>query len=85
MLGLMGSEYVIEHCVAEHNIRINQKAYQIYTTDLLKAIAETNGVEVYRRFADFISPTQEDKRTGDEIALDIIKRAGLKVKEDEAC
>lgn len=31
------------------------------------------------RFADLMSGESQDERTGDEIALDIIERAGLKV------
>lgn len=32
-------------------------------------------------FSDFIDRKPEDNRTGDEIAMEIIKKAGLKVKQ----
>lgn len=47
---------------------------------MLKAIAESFGVTVYSRFIDAINNEPEEEQTGDEIALDIIQRAGLRVK-----
>ena len=32
-------------------------------------------------FSDFIDGKPEDNRTGDEIAMEIIRKAGLKVKQ----
>lgn len=49
---------------------------------MLKAIAESLGVEVDSRFADCIE-NNNDEVSGDEIVLDIMQRAGLKGKEDE--
>lgn len=54
--------------------------YKCYISDIAKAIAEYFGIEVNTRFIDIITNSEEDKRTADEIALDVIKRAGLKVK-----
>jgi hypothetical protein len=47
---------------------------------MLKAVVEGLGATVDSRFADLLENKPQDERTGDEIALDIIKRAGLKGK-----
>ena len=58
-------------------------AYRVYTTDCLKLIAENTGnISLKLRYYDIIQPKKEDKRTGDEIVEDIIKRAGLVVKSE---
>lgn len=80
LLELYGSTYVIEHVTTEYNDRVERKVYRSYTTDMLKAIAESLGVSVIDRYADVISLEASDTRTGDEIAEDIIKRAGLRGK-----
>lgn len=38
------------------------------------------GSYIPRRFGDLFDDTPKDERTADEIALDIIKRAGLQVR-----
>ena len=83
LLELLGTEYLIEHIISEHQKEVHKKAYWSYTADILKALAESMGVEVERRYADIISNKPVDNRTGDEIALDVITRAGLKVKNDD--
>ena len=81
LLDLYGSLYVVENVIAEYNNRMEKRLFYCYTTDMLKAIVEIFGAGVNSRFADFYE--EEDTRTGDEIALDIIRRAGLKGKQDE--
>ena len=78
-LELYGSQYVIEHVVAEWNIRTDRQIYNAYTSDLLKVIAESLGAEVHSRYSELIDKTEKEEKTGDEIALEIIERAGLKV------
>ena len=82
MLDLLGVEYVIDHVISEHNKRLEEFAYRNYTSDLLKVIAENMGVEVNSRFADFIQIGEKDERSADDIVLDIMKKAGLKGKQD---
>ena len=82
MLNLMGRNYVIDYVISEYQDYVEEKIYKAYVTDLIKSIAESIGVEVNDRYADLIDNTPKDTRTGDEIALDVIKRAGLKVKQD---
>lgn len=62
--------------------------YQAYVTDALKAIAANTayrggGEMLTARFLDCIHPPKlQDQRTGDEIAADVIRRAGLEVIPD---
>lgn len=83
MLDLFGSYYVIDHVKAEHNIRMEEKVYRDYTADLLKVVAESIGATVSCRYHDLIDRPQETEKTGDEIALEVITRAGLKVTDDD--
>lgn len=71
------------------NARYNQQrrdlAYRIYVSDGLKAISENlsrvgGGSYLIARYADLIDDSkQKDTRTGDEVAADVIKAAGLKL------
>lgn len=61
-----------------------ETAYRIYVTDALKTISEntakySGGSYLTKRYADIIKPGPVDSRTGEEIAADVIKKAGLKV------
>ena len=79
MLELFGSGYVIDHIIAEHNNRMRNNAYKVYVTDLLKCLAESWGATVDNRYADIIAePPKDDDKTGDEVALEVIERIGLK-------
>lgn len=83
MLELMGSGYVVEHCVAAFAERCEKKAYRNYMADGIKCISETianvyGGTYMENRLADLMDTTPE--KTGDEIALEVITRAGLKLE-----
>lgn len=80
LLELYGSIYVIEHVVSEYNKDEKEKSFKCYVTDVLKVIAECNGASIHMRWIDVLTKPKENERSADEIALDIIKRAGLKVK-----
>lgn len=61
------------------------ETYRVYVSDALRIISENTarfggGTFVKQRYYDVINPPRADERSGDEIAEDIIKRAGLKVK-----
>lgn len=86
MAEIMGRRYIIEHCATEYRRRMLDKAYQTYITDCLKGIADlnlkyfshnNNAELITKRFADILRPENVDKRTSDEIASDIMARAGL--------
>lgn len=66
--------------MCEHDNRMHEKVYRSYTADLLKVICESMGATVGQRYIDLIKEKPQETRTGDEVALEVIKRAGLKVK-----
>ena len=82
----MGSGYVVEHCVSAFRKKQEENLFKSYTADALRAISYNTAVlpkEGYiipRRFAELAGWVEQDDRTGDEIAADIIKRAGLRFK-----
>ena len=84
LLDLFGSYYVIEHMIAEHDNRMHEKVYRSYMADLLKVLCESMGATVTERYIDLITDEpEEETKTGDEIALEVITRVGLKVKEND--
>ena len=40
------------------------------------------GVAPAKRWIELAEPQEEDERTGDEVALDVIRKLGLEVKKD---
>ena len=77
---MFGSSYVIDHVIAEHNIRTNEENYKAYMSDVLMAIAGVWGIDVPSRFIDINARKETNELSGDEIALQVIKRVGLKGK-----
>ena len=63
---MLGSGYVIDHCVSAFLKAQREELYQIYVTDALKAIGNLN-----IRFIDYFKP--EETRTAEEI-IDSIKQ-----------
>ena len=60
--------------VARFNESQRELAYRVYMTDSMKVMISAD-----MRYWDIINPVEEDGRTGDEIAEDIITRHGLKI------
>lgn len=64
-----------------------EEAYRVYVTDALKAIASNTapmaeeGTIMNFRFVDMVQTDRgnEEEKSGDEIAIEVIKNAGLKV------
>ena len=54
------------------------EAYRIYVTDSLQGIPQNKYNT--QRYINLVSPKPVKKGDGDKIALDVIKRAGLKFK-----
>ena len=52
-------------------------AYRVYVTDSLQLAVQNKYLT--QRWADLIS-NNVDTRSGDEVALDVIRRAGLRLK-----
>lgn len=64
---------------------LHAETYRVYVSDTLRIISENTarfggGTFAKQRYYDVINPPKVDGRSGDEIAADIIERAGLKVK-----
>ena len=74
----------MRYATARFNQHQRDLAYRIYVTDCLRIISENTakmggGSYIAAKFADIINPKPVDNRTGEEIAADIINRAGIEV------
>ena len=74
----------MRYAIARFNQHQRDSAYRIYVTDCLRIISENTakiggGSYITAKFSDIINPKPVDNRTGEEIAADIIKRAGIEV------
>lgn len=80
MLDLYGRAYVIEHCVETYTRMMEERQYRAYLTDALMIMTENTakfagGKHMTQHWYDQFKPV--DNRTGEEIAADVIKNAGL--------
>ena len=74
----------MRYAMARFNQHQRDLAYRIYVSDCLRIISENTakiggGSYITAKFEDIINPKPTDNRTGEEIAADIIKRAGIEV------
>lgn len=58
-----------------------EMAYRIFVTDALYEDAEHMRIVPKERYIDGIRPRKVEKRSGEEIAQEVIAKAGLVVKE----
>lgn len=68
-------------CISTANLRRRAENWRVYMADaayVLMKVATDGKIEV-KTYGEITHPRPEDKRTGTEIATDIIKRHGLKV------
>ena len=70
--------------MARYQSQQRDLAYRIYVADCLRIISENTakmggGSYITAKLSDIINPKPADNRTGEEIAADIIKRAGIEV------
>ena len=81
---MYGASYVIEHCCAERDKELEQKALEYYVTDTLHLIGENVAVIARGKYLSLswrelcegtVHPKAE--KDGDEIAKDVIEKAGL--------
>lgn len=76
----------MRYVIARYKAEQREMAYRIFVTDCLRITTENTadlskeGSYISKRYYDIINPAPVDDRTGDEIVLDIISRAGLEVK-----
>ena len=74
----------MRYAMARFNQHQRDLAYRIYVSDCLRIISENTakmggGSYITAKLADIINPKPIDNRTGEEIAADIIKMAGIEV------
>ena len=74
----------MRYAIARYQSQQRDLAYRIYVCDCLRIISENTakmggGSYITAKFADIINPKPVDDRTGEEIAADIIKMAGIEV------
>ena len=74
----------MRYAMARYQSQQRDLAYRIYVADCLRIISENTakvggGSYITAKFADIINPKPVEKRTGEEIAADIILRAGIEV------
>ena len=74
----------MRYAMARYQSQQRDLAYRIYVSDCLRIISENTakiggGSYITSKFADIINPKPVDSRTGEEIAADIIKLAGIEV------
>ena len=74
----------MRYAMARYQSQQRDLAYRIYVTECLRIISENTakmggGSYITAKLADIINPKPVDKRPGEEIAADIIGRAGIEV------
>ena len=61
--------------IARYEEYDRERAYRIYVTKSLQLIPQNKYITV--EFAEALNPHDTDKRSGEEIVIDVIKNAGL--------
>ena len=73
-----------DFCISLFQKEQEDKAVKIYYAECLRIITENTarkceGSYITEKLSDILNPKPVDNRTGEEIAADIIKRAGIEV------
>ena len=74
----------MRYAIARYQSQQRDLAYRIYVTNCLRIMTENTAKQVggnyiSAEYEDLINPKKKDNRTGDEIAADVIRNAGIKV------
>ena len=74
----------MRYAVARYQRDRRDMAYRIYVTDCLRMITQNTAHKegdryITAKYSELIDPNPKETRTGDEIAADVIKRAGIEV------
>ena len=79
MLEVLGSGYVIEHCIAALDELGKKKTFETYVTDCLKALTENTANKEEKRYmttryADMVFTDKKPKKehTAEEVKADIL-------------
>lgn len=62
---------MISNCVSFFKRQNEEKAFRIYTTEMLRGIAKSMGLQIEQRYLDFIEPPKEETRTAEDVISDI--------------
>ena len=81
---MFGWGYVKDFCISLFQKEQEDKAAKFYYAECLRVITEntakmSGGSYISAKLFDIINPKPVDNRNGEEIAADIIKRAGIEV------
>ena len=73
-----------DFCISLFQKEQEEKAVKIYYAECLRVMTEntakmSGGSYITAKLSDIINPKPVENRTGEEIAADIIKRAGIEV------
>ena len=82
-------EAFMRYAFARYKTYQREVAYRIYVTDCLRMMTENTarfakGSYTTKRYADFLKNPVRDNRTGEEIAAEVIQKAGLVVIKHES-
>lgn len=77
---------MVDYCVRRFRRKQEEKQYRSYIADVLMTlnnnlVSAWGGMKITTRYMDLNKPV--DTRTGDEIAEDVMKRAGLTFAEED--
>lgn len=82
----------VRYATARINQHVRDMVYRTYVTDCLALISKNaaysagpyggDGRYMAKRFSEIFNPPPVDNRTGDEIAAEIITKAGLVVRHE---
>lgn len=81
---MFGWGYVKDFCISLFQKEQEDKAVKFYLAECLRVITEntakiSGGSYITAKLSDIVNPKPVDNRTGEEIAADIIKQAGIEV------
>lgn len=68
----------MRYVTSKYKLYQDEVAYRVYMADSVFYQAE--GKKLTVRYVDYIHPKPVDNRTGDEIALSVIEKLGLKTQ-----
>ena len=71
----------MEHCIAAYNERQEWESWKLYMTDGVAALINMFADKAeFPRCWELTHVEKKKERTGDEIALDVLLRSGLKAR-----
>lgn len=84
---LFGSDYIVDSCIALYEQEQRHEVWRIYMANGIKILTENTATHkgaksLAKSYTDLFKPI--DKRTGDEVAADVIKKCRLKIKRKES-